>query len=66
MRMAGVTFGLAVGAVAILLVFLGALNISYFVRSSGETPQINLGVGLAFSLTGAMLGWAAWWTARRM
>jgi hypothetical protein len=64
--MAGITFGLAVGAAAIFLLFLGALNIWYFVRSSGETPQINLVVGLAFSVAGGVLGWAAWWSARRV
>jgi hypothetical protein len=54
-RLAGVTFGLAVGGMAIALLVLGGLNISYF-----------LVAGVGFALVGVTLGWAAWWCARRM
>ena len=66
MRLAGITVGLAVSAVGIFLLILGAMNISHFVRSSGESPEINLVVGVIFSLAGIALGCAAWWSARRM
>jgi hypothetical protein len=66
MRLAGITFGLAMGAAGAFLVALGALNIWYFVLSSGEIPrEFHLGVGLAFTLGGAALGWVGWSSVRR-
>jgi hypothetical protein len=66
MRLAGVTFGLAVGLASALIFFLAGLNVWYFLRQSGETPQLNLFAGIFFAAVGVALAGAGWFAGRRL